>query len=169
MNPMKTALLAAMAGLTLCVVACEEKPAPSTPKPATPAPAKPATGAAPTGAAGALESVKEGASSAASTAGAAATELRDKAVAAFSSKYDDFKMQIATLQDKAKDVPAVAKGAFDSAMTQLNTLTKDVEAKLVELKSASGDTVKSLQDSIDGLWPKIQEQITAAQKLFPGG
>lgn len=166
---MKTAAVAVMAGIALFVGACEEKPAPKPAAPAVkPAPSDTPKTNAPAATGNTLESIKKEASGAAGAAGAAATELRDKAVVTFSSKYDDFKMQIATLQDKAKDVPAAAKAAFDSAMTQVNTLTKDVEGKLTELKNASGETVKKLQDSIEGLWPKVQEQITAAEKALSG-
>lgn len=166
---MKPILFAAIAGLALA--GCDDKPAaPKTnPTPSKPAATPPATNppaaapsaGAPTG--NLLDAAKEKANA------AAATELRDKAVAALSSKYDEFKMQIATLQDKAKDVPAVAKAAFDTAITQLNTLTKDVESKLVELKNASGDAVKTLQTSIEGAWPKIQEHLATAEKALKGG
>jgi hypothetical protein len=174
---MKTVLVAAVAGLTLGLTSCEERPASSTPKPATPSPAaKPATPpaavtpppattpsvTAPGGATGAMEAAKQG------TATAAANELRDKALAALSTKYDEFKMQVATLQEKATEVPAAAKAAFDGAMSQLNSLTKNVETKLVELKNASGEAIKTVQDSIDAAWPKIQEQITAAEKALKG-
>jgi len=168
----KHCALAALAAFSLTLTACEEKATPTAPKPATPTPAtkpadKPAVPAA-TAPTGMIDSAKEKAAAAASGVTAATTEMRDKLVAAFSSKYDEFKMQISTLQEKAKDVPAQAKTAFDGAMTSLNTMTKDVEAKLVELKNASGDAVKKLQDSVEGAWPKIQEQISAAEKALTG-
>lgn len=154
-----------LSALALLLAGCEDKAA--SPKPA-PAPAAGGTNTAkPSG--GLAETVKEKAAEAAPKVAEFTNEMRDKAVVAFQEKYDDFKMQVATLQDKAAQVPEAARMAFTGAVTQLTSLTKEVEAKLVELKNATGDTAKQLHSTIEGLWPKIQEQLDAAQKALRGG
>jgi len=164
---MKKLTCVSLSALALCVAACEEKPA--TPSSTQTPPAGGSNTAKPANSGSMIEAAKEKAAEAVPAAAQFTNEMRDKAVSAFQEKYDDFKMQIATLQDKAAQVPDVAKAAFAGAITQLTSLTKDVEAKLVELKSATGDTAQQLHSAIEGLWPKIQQQLDAAQKALTGG
>lgn len=146
--------------VSLALLGCEDKSAPAT-KGAPPAAPKPAaTGAAP---------AATGAEKPSSPIGAltnAATELKDKAVSAFTTKFDDVKKQIAGLKDKASTVPETTKSAYTSAMSSLDGLVKDAEGKLSELKSATGDAVKKAQDAFDGVMTKINESIAIAQKAL---
>lgn len=168
---MKKTLFAVLPLVAFSVIGCDEKPA------APAAPAKPATGGAAkpapapetpnTGAAGLLDGAKEKAAAATTSGNAAATSLRDQAVAAVSTKWDALKAQVAGLKDKAPTVPALTKSTYDSAMATIDGYVKEAEAKLAELKAATtGDTVTKAKEALDGIITKITDAISNAQKTM---
>jgi hypothetical protein len=160
---MNKLVIATIPSLAFLVAGCDEKPA---------APAKPAaksnTGAAPAAPSGAssLDTLKEKANSAAASASSSASQLKDQAVAAFSTTYDDIKKQISGLKDKAPTVPDSVKTTYNSAMTSLDNLVKEADAKFEQLKASHPDEFQKAKDAVDSVVAKIKDGIASAQKTL---
>ena len=70
------------------------------------------------------------------------------------------------IKAKATTVPAIAKSSYDSAMTSLDGLAKDAEAKLTELKAAGADAIAKAKEAAEGALTKLTDSITNAQKTL---
>lgn len=136
---------AACVAMAIGVVGCEEK------KPTTPT----SGGTAPKGIG---DSIKDAAKNAGETIDKAATQAKDKAVAAAEDLYNSTKSEFDALASKVSSSNSPQKPMWQTAVDSVKSHFNDAEKKLGELKADNSDWQK-ISGELSSLMTKIKEGI----------